>query len=298
MTIRKALRKLYTAMCGGTTTSETAGDLINDIATDYTGGGGSSLPEPGTAGNVLMSTGESWESNSLDQKDTDYVITADISLPDFSLTISPAENYVNITAAFNAGKTVRLIGTNEQYGVKTNVIANFEFSHGLVFSGIAQVGEDQKLCVVVVSEEDDIAVATMEFRPMLTDVDSDDNGKILGVSNGAYALVSPSALSNAPWVISGTTSGSLPSITVSITDDPADIFAAAEAGREVAIDFELGQDNHVRLPIANYQPSQNDGYKLAFSGSLCNSGSIACYTVEFVDGQSASLDVVSVTPST
>ena len=63
MTIRTALRKLYTAMCGGTTNESTAGDLINAIATDYTGGGGGSdLPAPGTVGNVLTSTGEAWQS--------------------------------------------------------------------------------------------------------------------------------------------------------------------------------------------------------------------------------------------
>ena len=40
MTIRKALRKLYHTMCGGTTNKDTAGDLINAIADDYQGGGG------------------------------------------------------------------------------------------------------------------------------------------------------------------------------------------------------------------------------------------------------------------
>jgi len=40
MTISKALKKLYTAMCGGTAKKNTAGDLINEIADNYTGGGG------------------------------------------------------------------------------------------------------------------------------------------------------------------------------------------------------------------------------------------------------------------
>ena len=35
MTISTALRKLYTALCGGTTNKKTAGDLINEIADNY-----------------------------------------------------------------------------------------------------------------------------------------------------------------------------------------------------------------------------------------------------------------------
>ena len=39
MTISKALKKLYTAMVGGTTTSTTAGAIINDIADGYVDSG-------------------------------------------------------------------------------------------------------------------------------------------------------------------------------------------------------------------------------------------------------------------
>lgn len=40
MTISAALRKLYTAMCGGTTNKKTASEIVNAIADTFVGGGG------------------------------------------------------------------------------------------------------------------------------------------------------------------------------------------------------------------------------------------------------------------
>ena len=71
MTISKALKKLYTAMCGGTAKKNTAGDLINEIADNYSGKGGDEAKDPlivhGTADPITNYTAEITDDISLSE---------------------------------------------------------------------------------------------------------------------------------------------------------------------------------------------------------------------------------------
>ena len=114
MTIRTALRKLYTAMCGGTTNESTAGDLINAIATDYTGGGGGSDLPPVTVSNVgealIVDDSGEWGNERMDfAPELTYNNGAVTTEVDVSDIIDAVNAHKNVYALLHKdGKTYRL----------------------------------------------------------------------------------------------------------------------------------------------------------------------------------------------
>ena len=224
MTIREALRKLYTAMCGGTTNKNTAGDLINAIATDYTGGGGGSLPTPGNVGNVLTSTGEAWESAA--PADNEMVITADLDMSDFSIGNFSEERFSRIESAFLAGKNVHLI-VNVLDEPTLNARLAFRSDDVLIFVTETMLDDDDYRYAMWVVTDHEPLVGTAYIYNHLPNVSGGDNGKILGVDNGEYALVDPTA----PVYFNFTESSG----TVTLSDNATvkDIYDARQAEKTV-----------------------------------------------------------------
>lgn len=270
MTIRSALKKLYTSMCGGTTDAQTAGDLINAIADDYTGGGGSDLPTPGTAGNVLTSTGSEWESAAPSGA---MIIEGTMGDGTVTITTTPAD----IKDAYDAGKPVYLRFMNaaapcvSAYGDGDDVIVDFV---GTYF------GENDDEAYLVGVKFDGSLTGTMEFldtRPDVPTSSASENGKVLGISNGEYTFVD----TKYPLILTGT-EGENNAITISGAT-LAEIYAAATAGKLVYLDvaFTAFGGANTRLPLVLYS-YDNDEYAYGFSIALpvTTNGMIVCATFE------------------
>ena len=240
MTIREALRKLYTAMCGGTTNKNTAGDLINAIATDYTGGGGSSLPPAGADGNVLTADDGEWVS-AAPQGDV-YAVNLTKIADTFTAYHNGAEiGIADIITAINAGKLIDLTFVNgsEEMPVKCALTAYLSSDDALAFSGAYNDpdkyftdGRGQYFVNLLanISDDEDVWIDKTVYIP---NPSASANGKILGVDDGEYTLVDPSALSNAPLIVHGTISNG----DFSFADTTVkDVYDAKVADRAVFLD--------------------------------------------------------------
>lgn len=281
MTIRKALRKLYTAMCGGTTTSETAGDLINDIATDYTGGGGSSLPEPGASGNVLTSNGSAWTSAA--PRNDEYIVTADLNAATLVLS-NVSVGISDIKAAIAAGKNVRMIAVDEAAGVTWEGYANQTVVDAdvVLFSGSCVLPDGEYFAVATIATGDTNLNA---YRLVVIPAASAAaNGKVLGVSNGAYELVTPYDLSVAPLAVEVTMTGGDPTIN-NVT--AAEINAAFLAHRPVYIDLPA---MHARnyLQVCDY--TDENTYDIKFVCMQLTSGGITAIQAAFSNSLTGTVD--------
>lgn len=248
MTIRTALRKLYTAMCGGTTNKNTAGELINDIAENYMGGGGGSLPTPGAVGNVLTSTGDGWES-AAPSGDDEFIIHGTLAVSgDIPTAITNLDKTSGeIVAAMEANKNVTMI---VQTGGTDNTVVSLSCVYGVestaVFSAFAfdaGSGTEIHMFVVVDSQGPYLFVSSMPRS--MPSASADENGKVLGVENGAYALVDAK-----PLIVHGTISG----ITATITDQItiADIAEQAADGRTVYFDVTGDHGDIERHTLCGY----------------------------------------------
>lgn len=235
MTIRTALRKLYTAMCGGTTNESTAGDLINAIATDYTGGGGS-LPAAGADGNVLTADDGEWVSAA--PASDDFVVTADLTIGATFEVSNPSKTVAECLAAKNAGKNVRMLCINETYGVVLDA-RMMVASEVALFAATSYINSHWYSFNIMYGGSLTITSCVLLDAPT-----SNDNGKILGVADGAYALVAPTL------VVHGTISGTTATITDQITI--ADIAEQAADGRTVYFDVTGANGEIERHTLCGY----------------------------------------------
>ena len=252
MTIRKALRKLYTAMCGGTTTSDTAGDLINDIATDYTGGGGSDLPEPGASGNVLTSNGTAWAS-AAPRNDADIYIEATLDLSTMTYG-EPSVSFADALAAVNAGKTVMLRLTISSAIFDAPLMLNGQ--NYLVFAGAILIGGNPNQYVYgVTGFSAETGLTLTDAIPVQPAIGQNDEGKVLYAHNGAYELVTP----NDPLALTGEVNGGNFTIT---SHTAAQINDAITAHRPVYID--VGTPFNARCYLQTYSYTDSEHYSFDF----------------------------------
>lgn len=213
------------------------------------GGGGSSLPPAGADGNVLTADDGEWVS--APPTDNDYIIEAELTvdLVTQSFGVSPVEHDIaDVYAAAAANKNIRLIAVNDTLGIHAAIDAvRSQLQEDIIFSG-TMTGFDGKPIAFVVKAENvrDAAVPTIKFTavtvPTLPDPD-DNDGKILGVSSGAYALVdSVSGITRVPFEIAN-------DFSVSTEISIADIYAASLEGDVVAVSTVPGAEKDVHLPL-------------------------------------------------
>ena len=250
-----ALTDTYSDIAGGIAVSEY--DLIADcILACAKKGGGSSLPTPGTAGNVLTSTGTDWESAA--PADNDFIVTSALDISQMSITALSAATVAQMAVAAEAHKNIRLVATDDESGVVFSVDLNTYSDDASDFCGGAAVslGDDtQMYCTVYISGQGTVSV---EMYPLckLPFASDNENGKILGVSDGVYTLVSPSALSNATLIVHGTISNG----DFSFTDTTVkDVYDAKVANRAVFLD-------------------DGDGYRWELTGAVLTSDT---YSISF-----------------
>lgn len=260
---------------GGTFDPVTQDEAAIKYAIDNAGGGGGSdLPTPGTAGNVLTSTGDGWESAAPPESDNDYIIEADLTvdIATQSFGVSPVEHDIaDVYAAAAANKNIRLIAVNDTLGIRVAIDAVLSQSQEFfIFSGTMTGFDGKPIAFVVTADDDkDAAVPTIKFTavtvPTLPAPIS--NGFVLGVDNGAYALVNVM-----PYIMHATVSGS----TVTLTDgDVAEAIAAKNAGRVVQLEYtDSNMGATLTLEMSGRSYTDDDNCAASFSGNTCDTTAI------------------------
>lgn len=254
------------------------------------GGGGSDLPEPGTAGNVLTSNGTAWGSAA--PPDNDFIVYADLDVSTMTLS-NPSESFADIIAAAGLDKNVRLVATDSTAGVTFEADLSVA-ADVAIFGGVSFFDNRWYSFNVMMYSNNGLIMFVSEFLP---DVTTDDNGKTLVVSSGAWALVSTADIQNAPLVLTGTTSGSLPSLTVTLTEEIADIYAAVSNKKPVYVDLDMGGGNTARMELINFQYA-NSKYDLTFAVAVIVNGDPVMYSLHFDNSQSASLEFITLAAAT
>ena len=256
----EALKVLYVKLGGSLTDtySDIAGgipvgdyDLISDciLACAKKGSGSGSLPTPGTAGNVLTSTGTEWES--AEPTDNDFVVTSTLDWSQMSITALSESTVAQMAAAAEAHKNVRLIATDDELGVVFSVDLNTYSNDASDFvgGGAVSLADDTNMyCTVYISRQGTVSVIPYQMHE-LPAASASENGKLLGVVNGAYSLVDSKiplvltlSLDNGDLVIDNATA--------------SEIYAAYTAHRPVYIDYPP-MSSRSYLTIASYTDSEH-----------------------------------------
>lgn len=230
-----ALKGLFKKLGGsdsgfaGVNTIPEAIDKVTSVASS--GGGGSDLPEPGVTGNVLTSTGDTWESAA-----PRYIIN--MSNDNHPTHDSDPVEISDIIAAYNSGKNCIIIYDGGMYRLASveadmvvftvSAVTENELTHELTdYMAYTWLG---------IRDGDD---AWYKFGYTIPIPSATNNGKILGVDSGVYTLKSPAELSLAPLVIEGTVSGSTFTQTSSVTAEQ--VRDAIAAHRPIYIDIVGGR---------------------------------------------------------
>lgn len=257
-----SLTDTYSDIAGGIAVSDY--DLIADciLACAKKGAGGSDLPTPGTAGNVLTSDGTAWGSAA--PQCGALLVTCDINLSTNEVTdLSASAN--EIWLAIDNGKTPFMVA---------NV--------GGMYLGLSYLfGETEGKCQFGVYSDDgtyhlvSIEGSVGTYTPIEKEIPTttrDDDGKILGVNSGEYALVD----AKTPLILTGT-EGVDNAFTITGAT-LAEIYAAATSNRFVAVDIALSALGvTVRVPLTGYNYDSNDDeYVFAFNAPL-NGGASGVY---------------------
>lgn len=226
-------------------------------------GGGSSLPTPGTAGNVLTADDGEWVSAA--PSDNQVVITATVvpGVGTFELT-DPSMLAADAMAAIASGKNVILRGAIEQDGTPFIVLVgearcavNLEAVY-VEFDGTFINGINPQSFWAKMYDIDDTTYIDVSFG--LIAPSATDNGKVLGVDDGAYALVSPSDIANGTVVFAATENND--DVTLSNGKTVADIYTAADAGKIVYLNVD---DMLLRITSWGNSGAQ---YAASFSGII------------------------------
>ena len=263
----------FTIACGnGADLSNTTVKILKKVS----GGGGSDLPAPGAAGNVLTSNGTAWESaapsaplpeagadgNVLTADDGEWVSAAPIK----PLVVTYNEDEHTITGA-------SLSDIVAAYANKTPV---YIYSSEMLLPVIQAFNEDDEYRIDAGSfwYYDGLYIYIRVYYDG-TAWDSDisnipsasasANGKVLGVESGNYAFVD----TKYPLILTGA-EGSGTAVTVSGAT-LAEIYEAAHAGRYVAVDIPLTALGGVtaRLPLIIYNyDSTDEEYSFGFSMAI------------------------------
>lgn len=254
-------------------------DLISDcILACAKKGGGSSLPTPGTAGNVLTSTGTAWES--AEPSDNDFPVTAVLTAGESGFTVTQvSKSTAQIKSAFDAGKKVHLVIDGSILGATIDLpMTEIASDDHAWFAGEFSVGGvTPAVCIVEINQDADPEMAVVELPPAF---DATDIGKQLGVVSDGNGGAAMSWLdSKSPLIVHGEVNASAATITDSGLT-LADIYNAAEAGRSVYYECSLDTNSKTRLSLAS-RTLDNGAYELTFSAAAISSNAPAVITVTF-----------------
>ena len=262
----------------------TADEAAIKTAIDNAGsGGGTELPEPGTAGNVLTSTGEAWVSAA--PADNIYAVNVTKLSDSWLVYHGGTEIGVSdIVAAVQAGKTVDLTFVNGSGAkpIKCELAVDESAANSLVFTSTYNDpdkyftntrGQYNVTVLAMIQGNVDRWMYYEQFIPnprgvdigkVLTVVsDGDDGGKYVLETNKDPLILTGTEGANSAFEITGATL--------------AEIYAAATAGKYVAVDIPISDFGvTVRVPLIGYNyDSADDKYAFSFDTSL-SAGASSC----------------------
>lgn len=266
-------------------------------------GGGGSLPTPGAAGNVMTSTGDGWESapphggdtyetvaeievGTMEQQGGMYFadnvaldlsgVSADDALyfnsEEYPLTRMENEGILIYGYNFSGGG----ISGTPAYGIVINptdgnsIVSDTSAIENTTVKILKKVGVitvDNELSETSVYPVQNKVITAALADKMdaneIPEANASANGKTLGVENGVYALVSPSALND--YVVTLTIDPDAQTIT---TDNKtvAEINAAIEAGKNVYA--ELEEEINGATVMQRFYPTMYCATMVVFGGNL------------------------------
>ena len=268
----EALKALYLKLGGSLTDtySDIAGgipvgeyDLISDCILACAkkgagGGGGSDLPEPGADGNVITADDGEWVSAAPSGGEFIVNVTYDES-GDEPQYISD-KNAQQIVEAYENDKTIVCRVVISKLGTVASIpllsAGSIEQVYLARFEGRVVAGEEMALDVVVTvykegaSETVAYGESISYYLPILS---PSDNGKVLGVSNGAFALVSNSATTVIDVVSDGQGG-----YTASVDGSPitlAQMLTLAAAKTDMKVVCEVDNGRYVSCPLISWDSS-------------------------------------------
>ena len=232
------------------------------------GGGGSELPTPGNAGNVLTDNGTAWVSAAPSTKD--FVVTAtlmvDVSTLTFSLS-NPDASIADCIAAANDGRNVWLFAKDNVTGITIELQGTL-FANFVIFHGATMLGDNfANVDVYYHTVPDDtgpVEVMYLDVLPMLPTVSASDNGLVLGVKDGDYELVDAGHIIGAPLCVTITEDNG--SYVTDVT--PNELIAALEDKRIVQVHYKVITGQITRYVNYTYEAltvQEGTGYGLTVS---------------------------------
>lgn len=304
MTIKQALKNLYTAMCGGSTSKDGTAAIIDDIAVNYPGDGGSNLPAAGADGNVLTADDGEWVS--AEPKASEYVIDGQLKI-----NVGNGQLYVD---GVTISQTALDAAIAEYDSVKMRLTAVAPLPEGMVqayysergtegslpaymFSGLFDLG-DVKYAAFPYIRYSGIAVSVvLDLYEIgnIPSVDATNNGKLLGVSNGAYTLVANPETKTIMLTNDGqgNYTATLDGEAITI----AEIMTLAAAGKELRAQTEIDNDRYVRVTLSTWDTHEKI-VVFSAAGLDQSNNSTTLYAVGTNDGTSDSWAVGSTVAGT
>ena len=262
---------------GENITPEDRSEYFVKKAIDNAGSGGSSLPTPGTAGNVMTSTGTAWASAA--PRGAEYVVTITVDTSGDDPVYTADKSVLEIAQKSTAGSLcIALVPIDNDNSTRQRVPLLNAGDGTVAFYGNGNAdGSPLRIACLGMQGEpgsDDTWFVMITHVTDLPSVSASDNGKFLGVSDGAYALIDAK-----PLIVTGTWtdgSGSDPS-TITITTPLADIYNAAEAGRSVYLEY-TNDGVTTRLGLTT-RALDNGSYSFGFSGTMLASSTVGAIVV-------------------
>ena len=246
--------------------------LMLEVADRISHGGGSSLPPAGADGNVLTADDGEWVSAAPPAGSVIVTLTRE------SDTITSDVSAADIVTAFNAKKPVFLFFPAEQTCLLVSQAVDMGGGSYMVSAAITDASGNTiyNVALSYFNGAWDYATNTVSV-PSLPSA-SGNNGKVLGVDNGAYALVDQK-----PLILTGTwadgSGGDPNTVTLPQGTLLSDIYAAAEAGRAVFLEY-TNDGTTTRMNLA-MRGLDNGSYIFGFSTCVVMSSQPAVAAVTY-----------------
>lgn len=233
MGINDVLKELYKTITGKDATGMTISEIIAELNENYPeGGGGGSLPTPGTEGNVLTSNGTAWESAAPD-KEIHY----------FGFSIGET-----METDVSVANLIDLLAQNERVVAIVSVVPGTVYAYvpavswtpsSVYFSAIGNLGGGDTMLSFEgsINEEED-EWSPISTSPVVPAPTASDYLKILRVGrqsdgHGGYTYLYGLDNDKTPLIVHGTISGSTFEFTNTTVKD---IYDAKVANRAVFLD--------------------------------------------------------------
>jgi hypothetical protein len=221
-----------------------------------------------------IGSGDDGGGSDLPAVDNDYIITAtftpeEVEVVAYSNILHDGESVTlaDVIAAVESGKNVRVIATdNMSVGITLDFVSTLAITGSAVYLiGLSEYSRGMQLLVMRLYEDDGEIVAESASFTQPPYVSAANNGKILGVDNGRYSLLSPEAVNDYEVVLTSTGPGEYAATHNGNAVSVSDVIAAAVAKKNVFVTH-TDSGVTVKMPLTSYDSTS---VSLAFGCSTC-----------------------------